>query len=95
MSKESVIQYVNHVASSPKVAAAVSGAAISGGISTYMEWLSRGLGIAVSITGIIVAITVIRKGAVEREKGIIDKKNAQLFQEKLLLEIEALKNKGN
>ena len=83
-SKDDLIVYAGHVASNPKVAAAVSGAAITSGVSTYLEWISRGVGIAASVAGFLLAVALIRKAMAEHG-------NTKLVSEKLHLEIQALK----
>ncbi len=55
------------VASSPKVAPLVSTAAIGSGVSTFFDLLSKGVGIAASIAGFVLAITLYRKAALELE----------------------------
>ena len=82
--KDDLMTSVAHVASNPKVAAGVSGMTITSGVSTYMEWISNGVGIAASVAGFLLAVTLIRKAMAEHG-------NTKLVSEKLHLEIAALR----
>lgn len=85
-SRNDLIQYVADAAANPKVAAGVSTATIGIGTSTYLEWISKGFGIAASAAGVALAIALFMKAKAEYS-------NTKLVAEKLRLEIDQLKEK--
>lgn len=62
----------NHFAAdamtNPKIVASVSTATTGIGVSTYLEWISRGVGIAASTAGFFLAVMMVRKVMLESAK---------------------------
>jgi hypothetical protein len=62
--KHDAVQFAQVVTHDPKSAAAAV-TATGAGISTVMDWVSAGVGLAASVAGLLLAVMMIRKARLE------------------------------
>ena len=68
LSKSDLTQFATDAATNPKAVAVVSAAASGAGFSTAIGWLEKGVGVAASGAGLLLALAMIRKVLLESEK---------------------------
>lgn len=73
-----MLRIVTDVAQSTKTAASVSGATITSGVATVMEWIPEYIGVLATLSGLVLSIvlivTHIKKWKREEEKHKIEMK---------------------
>jgi hypothetical protein len=67
-SKEDLVQFAADAATNPKAVVAVSTATSGIGLSTAIGWLEKGIGVAASAAGLLLALMMVRKVILESAK---------------------------
>lgn len=68
ISKQDLTEFAANAATSPKAVAAVSTATSGIGLSTAIGWLEKGIGVAASGAGLLLALMMVRKVMLESAK---------------------------
>ena len=90
--KSDLARFAADVMTNPKAVAAASTAAVSSGMSAYLDILSDGIGLAASAAGLLLAVMMIRKVNAERIKLKFEISELKAREELRIMEAEYRKS---